>query len=638
MACIAMSVMLVSPSAIALGIGAAEVNSYIGERLSISIPVFKVATPEVLSVDLKLSSLLNHLETGISTSIDRSNNQLSINIESEKLISEPYLSFVIQIDDQQNSLVKEFTVLLDLAPGVQKNSVAQSTIQSTGLQTANIQASTIDRSQTIDRLQTTNSVQQPSYQQSNNSAKTQADIMGPYEWAQQGSIPTTFGAVLDGQSLWRVARRVNKAMGVSIEQMMLALYRQNAHAFSTRSIDSLRAGSFLSIPEYAEVTQLSIEQAKQQVRKLSGVPTATTELKEPNSSTMGEPSTDAKNVILLADEVLKSEAVQSDTEVVANAGPAIEPEQAFRLSGLEQAASLNDSNGAQSDNRSNEIISSLAVTVGNLTQEMIRKDKQIEFLQEKIDALQGLQQLPIETKLVATGINSIVASREPSSFASRNTLWLWALLAASLAILAFLARHRLSSVYQQLNLFGNRDEIEFAPTVLDIEENTANEYVNDNDYSVLSAAHIDMNEYEVEGVTLLELEDEQSQERNGQDIAAQDEEKEDSIADYMIVLNVQEDKPGGCGVVSMQSWQRRIDKLFKEKKFHQARTILEAARHNEIDDDRYNYERLRLYIEMNEQADFYKYYYEIEDKISRFDESLRDGIGKMIGSLAQQKA
>jgi len=68
--------------------------------------------------------------------------------------------------------------------------------------------------------------------------------------------------VLDGQSLWRVARRISPAMNASNNQMMWALFKANPEAFSDGTIESLRAGSFLSIPSARNVVSVPDFEAK----------------------------------------------------------------------------------------------------------------------------------------------------------------------------------------------------------------------------------------------------------------------------------------------------------------------------------------------------------------------------------------
>lgn len=100
--------------------------------------------------------------------------------------------------------------------------------------------------------------------------KSEHSVLGPYGWAKAGEVPDYFGAVLQGQSLWRVARRLNGALGVSVEQVAIGLYEANPEAFSGGSIHALQAGSYLRIPSLAEVKTYSHAAAKAQLEIYMG--------------------------------------------------------------------------------------------------------------------------------------------------------------------------------------------------------------------------------------------------------------------------------------------------------------------------------------------------------------------------------
>jgi hypothetical protein len=65
---------------------------------------------------------------------------------------------------------------------------------------------------------------------------------------------------------------------------------------------------------------------------------------------------------------------------------------AFKLTGIAEAAD-GSSIGLQSSNdpQAQEIINSLAATVGNLTQDVIAKEKRVQFLEDRLQALKIFQ-------------------------------------------------------------------------------------------------------------------------------------------------------------------------------------------------------------------------------------------------------
>jgi hypothetical protein len=83
------------------------------------------------------------------------------------------------------------------------------------------------------------------------------------------------------------------------------------------------------------------------------------------------------------------------------------------------------------------------------------------------------------------------------------------------------------------------------------------------------------------------------------------------------------------------NFNQRFDQLLDEKDFQFARELLDFARYNEINDDRYHYERLRLLERMRDEDGFYKYYYEIESKIPSFPANLQTQISQLVVQLAQ---
>jgi len=231
---------LSSSDADALGIGVAQTDSYIGEHLSVSIPLFNVVDPNSLSINFQSRQFDGAGQAKVNAVLDRSNSQLSIKLSSDSVVNEPYVSFKLDLVDNNTEFSKEFIVLMDL------RSVG-TTIDTT-----------IDAESAFGRSVTANS----------QTVSGDTSLMGPYDTAQAGRIPEKFGAVLDGQSLWRVARRINEAMGVTRSQMIWSLYQANPNAFSSRSVSSLKAGSFLTIPDESVVKAVSDAQAKAKLAEL----------------------------------------------------------------------------------------------------------------------------------------------------------------------------------------------------------------------------------------------------------------------------------------------------------------------------------------------------------------------------------
>ena len=101
-----------SMNALAVGLGDAGVNSYIGERLSVSIPVVSVNNPAKVKVRVRSSSLHSQLQVFPIIHPGRVNAQVSIVVSTESIVNEPYLNFILEVTDATSSASREFTVLL----------------------------------------------------------------------------------------------------------------------------------------------------------------------------------------------------------------------------------------------------------------------------------------------------------------------------------------------------------------------------------------------------------------------------------------------------------------------------------------------------------------------------------------------
>ncbi len=601
----------------ALGVGAAQADSYIGEKLSVRVPLFNVLDPNSLSVNFRSQQFDGAGQPKVNAILDRSNSQLSIKLSSDEIINEPYVSFRLEFIDNNTEFSKEFTVLMDLRSGA----VGADRFASEASRSINTQVTT-------------------------NPQRVVGSVMGPYDTAVSGQIPEKFGAVLDGQSLWRVARRINEAMGVSRSQMMWGLYVANPNAFSSRSVSSLKAGSFLTIPSQAIVKSVSHSQAKQQLAALR--------LDQQSNNTVSPVVAAQADVLNEFD--LQQDGTQNDVQGA--------DESQFQVTGIDSSG---QSLSGTAESQSQQVIASLTETVGNLSQQLVRKDQKIEFLEQQVAELKsfidqdksaanvpassnvdsgsdlGTDNLmpatsDVEQDVVVTtspggSQGDISSSAVVASQATTTPVWQWFLLGFfALSVFAYLVRDRLIGLLQSLNLFGSNEHVEFNSVAVQDSEASYSEPVrqrrapsvaadarvkndpNDKDYSIMSAVEKSMADKDVlDGISYLDLADDGSYEENDV-LEFETEEISEDLEDL--------------------SFDERFERLLAEKDFDFARELLDFARYNEINDERYHCERLRLFEKMKDEDGFYEYYYEIESKIPMFPQNLQTQISQLVVQLA----
>ncbi len=650
--------MLVASPSYGLGLGTVSINSYIGEELAASIPVLSVSNISNLVVEI---TPLNNVN--LQSEIGSINGQSLILIRSDQLINEPYVQFSLRVVDQEQILVREFTVLLD------------------------IKQDAFAATQGTDTSVPFNTPQIFSEQVANTAI---ADILGPYEWAEAGRIPARFGPVLDGQSLWRVARRINSAMGVTIEQMMWALYTKNPQAFSNETIESLRAGVILDIPRLYEVSNTSTVQA---TRNIDGV-SANNLIVKPVDSTVStdEVVVDDSAELGTTDQNQQfADADRGDSE--SETSNQVDAE--FKLSGLDDMAGVDPNNLEGANARAMETINVLSVTVGNLTQELINKDKQIEYLEGKIQALEGVAALDsigfeFESETLATvsqvddtqvadspdPINSLepvggaeqldvletvdiaetttvvpelqasnseievipdtldspelendaepIQSVELSN--SRSLIQPWVLW-LGLGVIALLGLLALRNKLKALNLFGGEDNIDF-PTQMTTGQTNEHAVKNKN-FSDLSASNKAVKEPEA-----ARSDDDEYDEYSSYSDISINYIDEDVIAEVQNEIDTK--NKAEAQEIDFAKFEKELESLVESENYVKVVDLLESARKQVIDEDRYFFERLRCFFLDKDEDGFYAFYDEIEYNIQHFPENWNRQISEMVIELGQK--
>lgn len=247
---------LMSPcAASAAGLGKLTINSALGQPLQAEIDLVAVDNEEIPSLAAQLGSHEAFQQAGIDyksffsafdVSIEpRSNGDPFIKITSSNAINEPFLNMLIELSWASGRLMREYTVLLDpvesvisepVAPVINHNSVALES-----------RSDKPDASAPSSRQQTV--------------APKAAD-KAPVPDNQRKA---TYGPVTQGDTLSDIARQVSPA-GVSLNQVLIAMFRANRDAFIEDNINLLKAGMVLRIPNQGEIAAIPEAEANQEVK------------------------------------------------------------------------------------------------------------------------------------------------------------------------------------------------------------------------------------------------------------------------------------------------------------------------------------------------------------------------------------
>ncbi|HSH73064.1 MAG TPA: FimV/HubP family polar landmark protein [Methylophilaceae bacterium] len=257
-------------AASAAGLGRLNVMSGLGEPLSAEIEVLSTTPDELSELTAAIASSEAYnlqgierppLHSAIKVEVKKkANGSPVIKLSTSQPITDPFLDMLVQVDWPTGRLLREFTLLLD-PPGY-ANQGANNTVSSPVVNsTASTATSTT--SQSMDtaggsgadkpaRKKSKKLVAQPEgIKQDNPPAATSSD---------SSSVTTARGDTLSS-----IATQ-NQVDGVSLDQMLIGIYRANKNAFVAQNINRLKAGQLIRIPAKDELQSVSKSEASEEIR------------------------------------------------------------------------------------------------------------------------------------------------------------------------------------------------------------------------------------------------------------------------------------------------------------------------------------------------------------------------------------
>ncbi len=221
----------------AAGLGKINVFSALGQPLRAELEVF--ATREELSgMKAQLASPdafrqagVEYAPTlsGITLSIDRRpNGQPIIRLSSTKPINDPFVDLLLELNWPTGRLLREYTFLLDPPEFSAKATAAAGPSISRPVATAR---------QPVEARPPTDRPMRAPKPRASEQPPMSSDGGGTHE-------------VKRGETLSSIATEL-RPEGVSLDQMLLGLFRANPDAFDRGNINRLKAGKILSVPDKA---------------------------------------------------------------------------------------------------------------------------------------------------------------------------------------------------------------------------------------------------------------------------------------------------------------------------------------------------------------------------------------------------
>ncbi len=241
-AAVASSLLLLS-NANATGLGRLTVLSSLGQPLRAEIELTVPNKDEIASLTPKLASAdafkqasidFNPALLSIRFAIEARGTGYVIRVTSPQAMNEPFVDLLLEMTSSNGKLLREYTFLLD--PAELRNS--QSAQVANPVNIAAPQVSSPAKSTTQDVPQADVAPVLPA----------QKRVLGKSSETSKEAITSGDYRVKSGDTLSKVASAY-KNEGVSLDQMLVSLYRANPQAFSGNNMNRLKVGQILSIPD-----------------------------------------------------------------------------------------------------------------------------------------------------------------------------------------------------------------------------------------------------------------------------------------------------------------------------------------------------------------------------------------------------
>ncbi len=244
---LAVALLLLTPLfAHAAGLGRLNVQSSLGQPLSAEIDLVAVRGDEASTLVVRLASpddyqranlQYNAGMTGLKLSIEkRSNGQSYIKVTGSRPVNEPFVDLLIELSWSGGKLVREYTALLD-PPGYGQHAA----------QSAPAAPAAALESRPI--------VAAPAAPAAKPVTKPAVTSAGAQE----------YGPIAKGETLGKIAASL-KPQGVSLEQMLVGLYRSNPDAFIKKNMNLVKSGKILRIPDAQEIAAITQGEAMKEYR------------------------------------------------------------------------------------------------------------------------------------------------------------------------------------------------------------------------------------------------------------------------------------------------------------------------------------------------------------------------------------
>ncbi|MET3131674.1 pilus assembly protein FimV [Oxalobacteraceae bacterium GrIS 1.11] len=253
---------LLSPSVQAAGLGKLTVLSSLGQPLRAEIELTSVANEEAAALVAKLAPAdafrlanidFNPTLLSLRFVVEQRNGRQFIRITSSQAVNEPFVDMLLELSWNSGRLVREYTFLLDPADLRQTQSAqvaAPVDLAAPRAARPAVPAPAASAPAPASRPSAAEKSAEKSAEKTSAAAPRHAAGSGSAEYQ-----------VKAGDSLGRIAGKL-KPTDISLDAMLVALYRANPEAFNGNNMNRLRSGRILSVPDSDAIHAVADSEAR----------------------------------------------------------------------------------------------------------------------------------------------------------------------------------------------------------------------------------------------------------------------------------------------------------------------------------------------------------------------------------------
>jgi len=263
----ALGLLLAQPAAYAAGFGQLRVQSNLGQPLQAEIDITGVSAEEAGSLFVKLAPPSAYARAGLTylpaisgVKLDvqqRSNGSFVATVRSNQPLSEPFVDILVDMTWSSGKVTRAYTFLLDPAGAKSPNqSFAPTTV---------VQAATPDASPAAPAPVAAAPMAAPAPARAQRQPR-HAAAPAPVPAATESAAANGNYTVQRGDTLYGIAGDAAQGQeSVSLDQMLLSLYRNNPNAFIGGNINRIKSGAVLKVPSTQQAQSVSPREARREV-------------------------------------------------------------------------------------------------------------------------------------------------------------------------------------------------------------------------------------------------------------------------------------------------------------------------------------------------------------------------------------